>query len=769
MNAMVDDLQRVHRKMAGMMHGRRLMRQIFAVLTVLQASPVYSVDWLRHHKPVQKTSYLLPDQELHNSSQLVRKKQDFLAEFHGNSSHTDHFKLLKEDGTSVLVGARNVIYNLSLPNLVEFTNERIYWSCSPLDKTNCDLKGKSESDCQNYIRVLSVIGPDRLLVCGTNCYNPLCRHYLHISGSYEVEEEFSGKGYAPYDPKHNSTSLYTNGHLYSATVADFSGTDPLIIKNGLRTEQYDYKHLNAPNFVSSLEDEEHVYFFFREAAVEYMNCGKSIFSRVARVCKSDEGGSHKFSNRWTTFLKSRMNCSVPGDYPFYFNEIQSTTNFFTDSRDNRVLYGVFTTPQNSILGSAICRFSLNDVEKSFESDFKNQETVNSNWLPLRPTKVPDPRPGRCYNQTTNLPESSLHFIKNHCLVDKAVQPRPSWPLFIKFGDNEVFTKIALHRHVSDLSGELFDVLFIGTNRGKVMKVVVSAESPDIDTSQLQEEIQIFDHTVPVLNLLIVAPDGPETRLIALSADSVKSIPVETCHQPDTCEACVQLSSPYCAWDISSLVCVPHDSSRNKTVLISKQIQCPPEPEPIILTTETPTTVQAIIEEETTLDIIYGDTIGTEEVVSPSPTPISSTASSTLVPPSSSTPCPTCQCNCPTIWPPSITEHNLGDMDNVSSSEVEEIEHLYVDDPIASPSIDREYIDIEPSQKLSDIHSEVSATVKEKKMSLKKVIIIIVATSLASLLLGFIGGVFVSRMCSIKSSASVTSSNVSLMKPSPLEK
>lgn len=45
------------------------------------------------------------------------------AQFSGNSSHTDHFKLLKEDGTSVLVGARNIIYNLSLPNLIEYTDQ----------------------------------------------------------------------------------------------------------------------------------------------------------------------------------------------------------------------------------------------------------------------------------------------------------------------------------------------------------------------------------------------------------------------------------------------------------------------------------------------------------------------------------------------------------------------------------------------------------------------------------------------------------------------
>ena len=31
---------------------------------------------------------------------------------------------------------------------------------------------------------------------------------------------------------------------------------------------------SGPDFVASIEDEDHVYFFFREEAVEYMNCGK---------------------------------------------------------------------------------------------------------------------------------------------------------------------------------------------------------------------------------------------------------------------------------------------------------------------------------------------------------------------------------------------------------------------------------------------------------------------------------------------------------------
>ena len=64
------------------------------------------------------------------------------------------------------------------------------------------------------------------------------------------------------------------GELYSGTVSDFSGSDALIIRDQIRTEQYNLKQLNRPDFVGSVEDENYVYFFFREDAVENMNCAK---------------------------------------------------------------------------------------------------------------------------------------------------------------------------------------------------------------------------------------------------------------------------------------------------------------------------------------------------------------------------------------------------------------------------------------------------------------------------------------------------------------
>jgi len=52
---------------------------------------------------------------LHQFSFLSGLTDKFL----GNQTHKDYFKLLRKDGASLLIGARNVIYNLTMPYLYE--------------------------------------------------------------------------------------------------------------------------------------------------------------------------------------------------------------------------------------------------------------------------------------------------------------------------------------------------------------------------------------------------------------------------------------------------------------------------------------------------------------------------------------------------------------------------------------------------------------------------------------------------------------------------
>lgn len=96
--------------------------------------------------------------------------------------------------------------------------------------------------------------------------------------------------------------------------------------------------LLEPHFVSVYEIGRFAYFFLRETAVEN-DCGKMVFSRVARVCKNDMGGRFLLEDTWTTFMKARLNCSRSGEIPFYYNELQST--FYLPEQD--LIYGIFTT------------------------------------------------------------------------------------------------------------------------------------------------------------------------------------------------------------------------------------------------------------------------------------------------------------------------------------------------------------------------------------------------------------------------------------------
>ncbi|KAG8201715.1 hypothetical protein JTE90_012778 [Oedothorax gibbosus] len=495
----------------------------------------------------------------------VRSNQppsDKVQRFVGNNTHSDFFKLLEKDGDHLLVGARNIVYNLSLDTLQE--KKRLEWYASDEDITMCKMKGKSEEECQNYIRVLARKSEDTLLVCGTNAFKPLCRHYLQ-DADYSMKKEVSGEGLCPYDPTHNSTATFADGDLYVATVAQFTGADPLIYREPLRTEQFNWKHLNAPNFVSSVHHDEFVYFFFRETAVEYINCGKAVYSRVARVCTKDKGGPHKFRNRWTSFLKARLNCSMPGEFPFYFNEIQSTSNVVTGkygAKETQLIYAVFTTPPNSISGSAVCAFSLEDIFHAFNGPFKGQDDINANWLPVATTKVPEPRPGMCVNDSRTLPEVTVNFIEGNSLMDRAVPAFWNHPVVLHSVFQYRFTQITVDPQIETADEKHYDVLYVGTDNGKVLKCLNagSASSSGRVLPVVLEEYQVFGVGAPITNLMVHHTPN-DAKLVVVSKEEIKTIPLHNCdHYAKTCSECVSLQDPYCAWDKTRNVCT---SSRQR--------------------------------------------------------------------------------------------------------------------------------------------------------------------------------------------------------------
>ncbi|KFV61699.1 Semaphorin-6B, partial [Dryobates pubescens] len=254
-----------------------------------------------------------------------------------------------------------------------------------------------QAECRNFIKVLLVRNQSLLFVCGTNAFNPVCANYS-MDTLEPVGDNISGMARCPYDPKHANVALFTGGMLFTATVTDFLAIDAVIYRSlgdspTLRTVKHDSKWFKEPYFVHAVEWGSHVYFFFREIAMEFNYLEKVVVSRVARVCKNDMGGSQRvLEKQWTSFLKARLNCSVPGDSHFYFNVIQAVTDILElDGRP--VVLAVFSTPANSIPGSAVCAFDMTQVAAVFEGRFREQKSPESIWTPVPEDMVPKPREG----------------------------------------------------------------------------------------------------------------------------------------------------------------------------------------------------------------------------------------------------------------------------------------------------------------------------------------------------------------------------------------
>uniref|UniRef100_A0A8C5X7V0 Sema domain-containing protein n=1 Tax=Malurus cyaneus samueli TaxID=2593467 RepID=A0A8C5X7V0_9PASS len=275
--------------------------------------------------------------------------------------------------------------------------QKLTWRSNQHDISICRMKGKHEAECRNFVKVLLVRNESLLFVCGTNAFNPVCANYS-MDTLEPVGDNISGMARCPYDPKHANVALFTGGMLFTATVTDFLAIDAVIYRSlgdspTLRTVKHDSKWFKEPYFVHAVEWKSHVYFFFREIAMEFNYLEKVVVSRVARVCKNDMGGSQRvLEKQWTSFLKARLNCSVPGDSHFYFNVIQAVTDILElDGRP--VVLAVFSTPANSIPGSAVCAFDMTQVAAVFEGRFREQKSPESIWTPVPEDMVPKPRNG----------------------------------------------------------------------------------------------------------------------------------------------------------------------------------------------------------------------------------------------------------------------------------------------------------------------------------------------------------------------------------------
>ncbi|XP_039315007.1 semaphorin-5B isoform X1 [Solenopsis invicta] len=430
------------------------------------------------------------------------------------------------------------LYRLTLTSLTDL--EHASWS-APEDKVNtCQNKGQSVEDCRNYVKVLLSNGKS-LFTCGTYAFSPWCA-WREIENITSVTSEMSGVAMCPYSPHANVTALLSrgpSGGLFAGAPTDFSGADPAIYRTlaspNLRTRQYDSKWLNDPQFVGSFETEDHVYFLFRESAVEYINCGKKIYSRIARVCKNDRGGQIMMKDVWTTFSKARLNCSLPGEFPFYYDEIQGAAYH----PEEGIIYATFTTPINGIAGSAICAFNMSAVFASFNGPFKYQENAGAAWE-RRP--VAHHNRQRCGSPSSTAPHQIMDN-QRYQLMDEAVQSTMLEPLhtatlerFIHIAVDVTPTK--LHRSVT--------VLYVSTATGLIKKISVLPRTQETCIVEIWGSLPSPPMTLQFLKDTQSLYVGMEIGLLR--------IPAVQCYRHRSRQACLNAQEPYCGWNEHLMKC-----------------------------------------------------------------------------------------------------------------------------------------------------------------------------------------------------------------------
>ncbi|XP_026529303.1 semaphorin-6A isoform X4 [Notechis scutatus] len=490
--------------------------------------------------------------------------------------HRLDIQLLMIMDRTLYVAARDHIYTVDMDSSHTeeiYFNKKLTWKSRQLDVDTCRMKGKHKDECHNFIKVLLKRDDDTLFICGTNAFSPSCRNYKMDTLEF-LGDEFSGMARCPYDAKHANVALFAEGKLYSATVTDFLAIDAVIYRSlgdspTLRTVKHDSKWLKEPYFVHAVDYGNYIYFFFREIAVEYHSMGKVVFPRVARVCKNDMGGSQRvLEKQWTSFLKARLNCSVPGDSHFYFNILQAVTDV-THVNGRDIVLATFSTPYNSIPGSAVCAYDILDIASVFTGRFKEQKSPDSIWTPVPDERVPKPRPGSCagssslekYTSSNEFPDDTLNFIKTHSLMDEAVPSVVNKPWFLRTMVRYRLTKIAVDNAAGP--NQNHTVIFLGSEKGIILKFLVrTGNSGFLNDSLFLEEMSIYNSEkcsydgVEDKRIMGMQLDKQSRALYVAFSNCLIRVPLGRCERHGKCKkACIASRDPYCGWMKESGACM----------------------------------------------------------------------------------------------------------------------------------------------------------------------------------------------------------------------
>uniref|UniRef100_A0A663EVC1 Semaphorin 3D n=1 Tax=Aquila chrysaetos chrysaetos TaxID=223781 RepID=A0A663EVC1_AQUCH len=490
--------------------------------------------------------------------------------------------LVDEDRAWLMVGAKNHIFLLHLDHPSR-EPEKIFWPASREQVEHCQLAGKNvETECANFIRLLQPFNRSHVFACGTGSYQPVCA-FIQLGARGKVRDTLRWHPQpsdAPSDP--------ADGELYSGTSSDFMGSSAAFFRTWvhgaeqsyIRTEQNQdhWLHGRKPAFVGAYAipdtynpHDDKVYVFFRETAMEAGQWERRhIHARVARVCKNDVGGKRSLINRWSTFLKARLVCSIPGPQgtETHFDQLgeRAARSRDADSPALPPRSGVFS-------GSAVCVYSMAAVRAAFSGPFAHKEGFDYRWVEYK-GRVPYPRPGTCPSETydpllrstKDFPDEVISFMRAHQLMWEPVYPQGRQPVLVRVNVPYRLRRLLVHR--LETESRHYDVLFLGTG-GTPPAGWGTPEGP----TKLQHRLLPLQVPSPILDMKLSPKRQQE--LFVSSTHGLLQLSLYRCElYGKTCTDCCLARDPYCTWD--SKTCAPHLLTEKRLASAQASAAVPPQ-------------------------------------------------------------------------------------------------------------------------------------------------------------------------------------------------